>query len=93
MVTTPVIAAIAAGIMMTGFAANEMTHGGFAESMGMGHHHMTDHGGYHCTGPDDDAHWQDHVDHMHEEHAGDHCGGEHMTGHGMGRMNHTGGMG
>ena len=97
MVSIPLIAAIAAGVMMTGFAANEMSHGGFAESMGMGHHHMMDYGGYHCTGPEDTENWQDHVNHMHGKGAGEHCRGGHMqmSGHqgmsGMGTMSDVGG--
>jgi hypothetical protein len=86
MVNLPLIAAIAAGMMMTGFAANEMTHGGMAESMGMGHQHMLDHGGYHCAEPGS-AHWENHEAHMHDGNMTDHCGGGHMgmNGHpGMG---------
>jgi hypothetical protein len=94
MVAPAFVAAIAAGVMMTGFAANEMSHGGLAEGMGMGHQHMLDHGGYHCADPDD-AHWDDHVAHMHGEGA-DHCGDDHMhrSGHeGMGGMGGMDSMG
>lgn len=70
---------IAAGIMMGGFGANEASHGSLAEGMGLGHHHMSDYGGYHCAGPDD-AHWGQHVDHMHDgaTESQDHCGRHHM---------------
>jgi hypothetical protein len=79
MVAPQLIAAIASAVMMTGFAANEMSHGGFADAMGMGHQHMADWGGYHCAGPDD-AHWADHVEHMHGNSTGfeDHCSHRHM---------------
>lgn len=93
MAAPQLIAALASALLMTGFAANEATHGGFAESMGLGHHHMTDHGGYHCAGPDDAA-WQDHVAHMHgnDTTPHDHCGADHMSGpHHNGTRHHDGG--
>ena len=81
MVAPQLIAIIAAGMFMGGFAGNEFSHGGFAESMGMGHHHMTDYGGYHCADPSDDEHWADHVEHMHDGSVefDEHCNGAHMT--------------
>lgn len=69
-----------AGAVMLGAAgANEMTHGGFAQAMGVGHHHMADYGGYHCAGPND-ADWARHVDHMHGGSTDfeDHCNSSHM---------------
>lgn len=33
-----------------GFAANEWTHGGVSEELGMGHHHMLDHPLHACHG-------------------------------------------
>lgn len=79
MVAPQLIAAIASALLMTGFAANEASHGGFAESMGLDHHHMTDHGGYHCAGPDETG-WEAHVQHMHGNSTAfqDHCSGGHM---------------
>jgi len=79
MLAPQLIAAIVAGVTMTGFAANEMSHGAMAEALGMGHHHMTDQGGYHCAGPSD-AQWAQHVSHMHGNSTafGDHCSNGHM---------------
>lgn len=80
MITPQMIAIIVTGVFMGGFAGNEMSGGAFAESMGMGHHHMTDHGGYHCSGPGDEEHWADHVEHMHDGSTEfhDHCDQDHM---------------
>lgn len=77
-------AVVAAAILATGFAANEMSHGAVAETMGVGHHHMLDYGGYHCAGVEDAEHWDHHVEHMHggnatADHAG--CGGNHQRMH------------
>lgn len=46
--------------------ANEATHGGVSEMMGLGHHHMADYGGYHCASHDG-THGHHHVEHMHNE--------------------------
>ncbi len=73
------MALVVAGILMGGFAGNEMTHGGFSEAMGLGHHHMLDAEGIHCAGPGDPD-WEEHVAHMHNRTA--HCGAGHMR-HGM----------
>lgn len=64
MVTSETMAILAAGLLATTFGANEVTHGGLAETMGAGHHHMLDYDGYHCAthdGPRADQHHQ----HMH----------------------------
>lgn len=75
---------VVAGVMMTGFTANELSHGNVAEMMGLGHHHALDYNGYHCAGVEDATHWQHHVDHVHGgdasmPHAG--CGGDHLRMH------------
>lgn len=54
-----------AGLMTAGFAVNEWSHGGMAQTMGLGHHHMTDYGGYHCAMHDDADHAAHHLAHMH----------------------------
>jgi hypothetical protein len=82
-------ALIVSGMAGFGVMANEGTHGGMAEAMGLGHHHMTDVGGYHCashSGPDA----QRHMDHMHNETMVHHenCSG----GSSMHRMGMMGGM-
>ncbi len=67
-----------AGLLFTGLAAaNEFSHGGLSETMGLGHRHMADYGGYHCAGPTD-AGWEQHMQHMQDTH----CGQAHMGGHG-----------
>lgn len=45
-----------------GFLMNEWSHGGMAEAMGLGHHHMLDYGGVHCLPPDDGARLAAHMD-------------------------------
>jgi hypothetical protein len=72
MLSTNVIAALAiGGLAALGTLVNEGTHGGLAETMGMGHHHLSDYGGYHCAsheGPDGGMH----MEHMHGDHPMDH---------------------
>lgn len=94
MTMTNVWALAASGLLLAGFAGNEVSHGGWSEAMGLGHHHVTDSGGYHCAGPDNAEHWDHHVEHMHGGNATayeDHCGADHM-GHG-GHMRYGGQMG
>ena len=81
MLKAPLVAGlVVAGIAGLGTMANEGTHGGVAEMMGFGHHHMADYGGYHCAshmGADGGQH----VQHMHEEmavHHDDCPGGQEM---------------
>lgn len=65
MLSATMIAAITlSGILGAGFMANEATHGGMAEAMGMGHQHMFDYGGQHCT---DASHRGEHMDMQHME--------------------------
>jgi hypothetical protein len=72
MLATNLIAALAiGGLAAVGAMANEATHGGVSEMMGMGHHHMADVGGYHCASHMDE-HGEHHMEHMHEEHPMDH---------------------
>lgn len=59
-------ALIVSGVAGIGMMTNEATHGGVAEMMGLGHHHMTDVGGYHCASHAGE-HGAHHVDHMHNE--------------------------
>ena len=66
-----IVALAIAGLAGMGTMANEGTHGGVAEMMGLGHQHMTDVGGYHCASHMGD-HGQEHMEHMHEEHPMDH---------------------
>lgn len=47
------------------FVVNEWSHGGMSESLGLGHHHAFDYGGYHCAAHNDTRYGQDHADHMH----------------------------
>jgi hypothetical protein len=44
-VMIPLIISMVAG---GGFIVNEWSHGGLSEGMGMGHHHLLDHGRGHC---------------------------------------------
>ncbi|MFA5943085.1 MAG: hypothetical protein WC876_01320 [Candidatus Thermoplasmatota archaeon] len=77
---------LAAGV---GVIGNEVTHGAWSESMGLGHHHLADYGGYHCAAHESQAHMQ----HMHNGTFTDHqhCpGGVHM--HGDGHRHNHGGM-
>lgn len=60
--TLPVVLSLAFG---GAFVANEWSHGGVARSMGMGHQHMLDYGGYHCVDHDDARHHERHMNHMH----------------------------
>jgi hypothetical protein len=48
-----------------GFLVNEWSHGSLAETTGLGHHHMLDHGGHHCAAHDDAERAAYHVAHMH----------------------------
>lgn len=72
----------ASGLLLAGFGANEVTHGGVSEAMGLDHNHMLDYGDYHCADPGDTEHWDEHVEHVHggqnttDDH--DHCGAGHM---------------
>lgn len=86
MTTRTLLILAASGVLIAGFGANEATHGGTAEAVGLEHSHMFDYGGYHCATPDDAGHWEDHVEHMHggvnDTGHHDHCGSGHMdTGH------------
>lgn len=58
----PLALALGAG---TAFGANEWTHGGVAEGVGVGHHHLADYGGYHCAPHDDATRAALHRAHMH----------------------------
>ena len=71
MMSTAIMAGlVVAGVAGVGMMANEATHGGVAEMMGLGHNHMADYGGYHCASHDG-SHGQHHMTHMHDEtHAG-----------------------
>ncbi len=72
---------LAAGV---GVVGNEVTHGAWSESMGLGHHHLADYGDYHCADHESQAHMQ----HMHNGTVTDHAhcqGGAGMHGDG-----HTG---
>lgn len=73
----------------TAFVVNETTHGGMAEFIGFGHHHLSDSGGYHCV----DHASLTHVQHMHNGTATDHshCPGG-LTIHGDGHRHSHGGM-
>lgn len=76
-------ALIVSGLAGMGVMANEASHGGMAQAMGLGHHHLTDVGGYHCashTGPDGATH----MEHMHNETMMQH--GNCPGGSGMHRM-------
>lgn len=53
------------GMLGTAFAANEWTHGGMSEAMGLGHRHMMDYGAYHCVDHADAMHAAMHLQHMH----------------------------
>ncbi|MGQ0536630.1 MAG: hypothetical protein ACT4PT_11220 [Methanobacteriota archaeon] len=53
-----------AGLAGAGFVVNEWSHGAMAESGGLGHRHLLDHGGYHCA-THDGARGTEHVAHMH----------------------------
>lgn len=85
-------ALVVSGVAGAGFMANEMTHGGMAETMGMGHHHLADYGGYHCASHDG-SEGMHHMEHMHGENFTAHSGcngGAPMHGDRMGGM--QGGM-
>lgn len=72
-----------------GVVGNEATHGGWAQSMGLGHHHLADYDGHHCTSHASPAHMR----HMHNGTFTDHqhCpGGVNM--HGDGHRHTHGGM-
>lgn len=74
----------ACAMLLVGVGANEANHGALSEWMGLGHHHLTDHGGVHCASPGEPD-WDRHVEHVH--HGGqngthDHCDGAHMDDHG-----------
>lgn len=68
-----------AGLLALLFVVNELGHGAVAETVGLGHHHMLDYGGYHCAGHDtpDGAR---HMQHMHGNHTHAPCPGNHMAG-------------
>lgn len=83
----PLTIALALG---SGFLANEWSHGALSESVGAGHHHALDFGGYHCAAHDDEEQGAMHMAHMHEAGASmphDGCpGGPGMHDHGNGNM-------
>lgn len=87
MLTPAAITALAIlALAAVGTLANEGTHGGVAEGMGLGHHHMADYGGYHCASHSG-MHGSEHMAHMHGETHADHAdcpGGSEM--HGMDHM-------
>lgn len=86
MLQLPYVLMSASALLLAGFGANEMTHGGVAEGMGLGHQHMMDYDGYHCAEPGD-TDWERHQEHMHDSTVGDHCGSGHMgAGHHGGMM-------
>lgn len=58
-------ALILAGVLALTFGANEISHGQVAETVGVDHHHMLDHGGYHCAAHDDAELREHHHEHMH----------------------------
>ncbi len=80
----PISLAVAFGGL---FVANEFGHGAVAETLGFGHHHMLDAGGYHCVDHNDPDQGPRHMEHMHNQ-TGDHahggCHDESMTGDRMG---------
>lgn len=85
-------ALVVSGVAGVGMMGNEMTHGGMSEMMGMGHNHMADYGGYHCSSHTGD-HGSHHMDHMHGDNYTAHEGcpggsGMHQgqMGDGMGGM-------
>lgn len=90
MMNTGMMAALAlsaaAGFGMVG---NEMTHGGFAETMGLGHHHAADFGGVHCASHAGTM-GASHTQHMHDGNFTAH--GSCRGGAGM-HGNMSGGMG
>lgn len=71
MQTGMVAALVVSGVAGVGMMANEMTHGGVSETMGLGHQHMADYGGYHCASHMGE-HGAHHVEHMHNETHMDH---------------------
>jgi hypothetical protein len=77
-----------AGLFTAGFAMNEWSHGGMTEMMGLGHHHMSDVGGYHCAMHDDAEHVTHHMSHMH----GNNRTAPHDACPGGGTMHGPGGM-
>lgn len=66
MQTGMMAALIVSGVAGTGMMANEATHGGMSEMMGMGHNHMSDVGGYHCASHNGGQGSQ-HMQHMHNQ--------------------------
>ena len=86
MQTGMMAALIVSGVAGAGMMANEASHGQVAEMMGVGHQHMADYGGYHCTSHQGD-HASHHVDHMHNETHAAHAGCPGGSGmHDMGGM-------
>lgn len=96
-----VIPMVATALAGTGFLANEWSHGGLSEAMGMGHHHMLDFAGMHCAAHGDPALGAAHMAHMHGNASMPHDGcpggpGMHrqgMMGTGNGTMMGGGTMG
>ena len=80
-----VMAGVLLGVSGIGVLANETTHGGFVDTIGLGHHHLADYGGYHCTSHRGDL-GERHIQHMHNETLSQHnaCPG--------GATMHKGGM-
>lgn len=91
--------AIPLGIALTmggGFLANEWSHGGLSEALGMGHRHALDFGGYHCAPHDDSERGRMHVEHMHQEGSPmphDECAGGSAMHESRGNMSGAGGAG
>lgn len=82
----PLVLALALG---SGFLANEWSHGGLSEAMGMGHNHMLDFGDYHCADHNDPQQGAMHMAHMHQADAPmphDGCPGGSDMHNGMGDM-------
>lgn len=77
---TELWAIAAAGLLLATFGVNEVSHGAVSETVGLGHQHMTDVGGYHCTAHDHPDQADEHMAHMHGD-AGNatahHHGGPH----------------
>lgn len=77
----PTLALLTTSVILLGITAtNEISHGAVAGTVGFGHNHMADYGGYHCSGPDDAEAWMNHVEHVHHNDVTpqDHCDPTHM---------------
>ncbi len=69
------VAIAIASLLVVGVGANELSHADVSESLGLGHHHLTGHGGDHCA----DGQGAHHT----------HMSGHHCTGRADGHHNHT----